>query len=128
MCEHGSQESVVSAGPFQLASHGALAGFQARQVQSHFPQQGQVFGTMLLPVSGLILVEYHVQTPVEFVLNTPMAAHYLIETLRWEDLAHQVVPALDAGVLSFSPDGGYLPHRRRAISSLMLAVRVSMRP
>ena len=52
---------------------------QPRQVQGQFPQQRQTPGAMSLPVTGLVLVEHHVQAPVQFGLDAPMVAYNLIE-------------------------------------------------
>src|SRR5665811_1403655 len=65
------------------------------EIESELAQQGQVLGTMILAVSGLIFVHDHVEHPMELVLDAPMAAHDVIEAFRREGLAEEIAAGLD---------------------------------
>ena len=73
---------IVPSGSLQLASYGAFGGFQADQVECQFAQHSQIIRAMILPVPGLVLVEHHVQDPVQTVLNAPVLPDDVVEPLR----------------------------------------------
>lgn len=51
--------------------------------------------SVILAVSGLVLIHDHVEHPVQSVLDAPMAAHDGIEALGREGVAEQIAARLD---------------------------------
>src|SRR4051794_32186683 len=76
--------------------HGLLGAFEFGEVESKAPQQGDVLRSVILAVSGLILVHSHVEDPMQAVLNPPMGAGHLAEALGTERSAQQVVGGFGA--------------------------------
>ena len=74
-------DRLMPSGFFELAAHGAFGLFRPREVQGHWPHNGEVFRPLLFAVSRAVFVHGDIQHPVQAVLNGPMSAGHSKETL-----------------------------------------------
>src|SRR5260370_41279412 len=71
--KHVDEEAVVPGGPFELApQRGFCVGMSTSNIEGKSAQNSEVGRGMVFPASRLILVENHVQRPVQDVFDAPM--------------------------------------------------------
>ena len=78
------EELVVSSGALEFAAHRVLGGLELGSVQGKAPQEGQVFGPVVLAVAHRVRVHGHIEHPMQAVLNAPVRPHDGQEALRRE--------------------------------------------
>jgi hypothetical protein len=75
LTEHGSSELVRPSGPLAFPSYGYVRPGVSQDVKRQFPQDREVLRPVILPISGVILIEAHIEHPVQTVLDPPVRAH-----------------------------------------------------
>ena len=89
------EEGVVPSCAFDFSSVRDFGFFGVENVEGHVAQDGEIVGSVVEAVSGLILVHGDVQHPMEAVLDGPMGARDLPETFGGHRRAEKVIPAAE---------------------------------
>src|SRR6476661_6572485 len=83
---HISKElvEVSSAQPCEVhfSSDRALVRVSPQDVERDVTQQREVLGSVVFPCSRCVLIEAHIQLPMQLVLDAPMRTHHLKQPLR----------------------------------------------
>src|SRR5690349_13753346 len=67
--EEGEQEGIVPSGAFDFSAERSLVRMRSENVEGQLSQNREVLRSMVLAVSGAILVEDNVENPMELVLD-----------------------------------------------------------
>jgi hypothetical protein len=77
VAEEVEKEGIVPAGAFDLLAHRYSFGVSANDVDGEPPQNGEVLRAVVFSGSATVLVEHHIEHPMQAILDTPMTAHDL---------------------------------------------------
>jgi hypothetical protein len=112
MGKEGKEKGVVPAGSFDLSPEGCLVRVGPEEIEGKLSQEGEVFGSIVLAVSGAILVEDDVEHPMEAILDRPVRPGDMEQLLGGERLGEEemadgnlLVLALDAPRCLDASDG-----------------------
>src|SRR5262245_7811625 len=81
--KYREEEHIVPSGLFDFSSDGSLVWVGSQEVESDLAQDGDVLRPVVFAISGAILVEDHVEDPVELVLDRPMGADDVEQLVGW---------------------------------------------
>ena len=102
MADDASGEGVGPSGAFAFSGDGEFGSCGSEQGEGEFSQNCQVFRAVILAVSGAVLVEGHIQHPMQGVLDGPVGADGGSETFGAEagrgQVVHRVADAVGAGL------------------------------
>jgi hypothetical protein len=76
MSDEAEEEGILPSGALDLAAQGGRVGMGVQQVERPPAQQRQGLAAIPLARAGAVLVEHHIQHPVQLVLNRPVLAHH----------------------------------------------------
>ena len=127
VAEEIEKEGIVPASAFDFLTHGYAVGMRANDVECESSQDREVLRTIVFSGSVAILVEHDVEYPMQPVLDTPMTAHNLQQSLGGDVLGKQVIahgrlvgpPAMEA---SARGDAGHGNDTRKAVCSSHVGV------
>ncbi len=88
---------MIPAGAFEFSAQGAFGPFRLHGVDGHVARYGQIVRAISGPGAVLIFIHRHVQSPVRAVLDAPVLANRLTESLRRQFRTEQVVGRLGGG-------------------------------
>jgi hypothetical protein len=71
-CERLDKEVVVPSGDFVFTSDASFARFSGKKIQGDFPEEGEVFRSVIDADATRVLTEGDIQDPVQAVLNCPV--------------------------------------------------------
>ena len=111
------EEVVVPTGAFEFSSQRAFRSLFLHGVDGHVPEHRQILWPVAHSRSVLVFVHDHVQPPVQAVFHAPVLANDLIEPLRCERSAEQVVCGFGGRLV-----GRFAyPHRKRRLRAVSTA-------
>src|SRR3954454_15145048 len=79
--EDFGEERVLPSCPLDLDAQGAFGGLLADEIEGHVAEDGEVVGTVIQAVSGIVFVHDDVEAPVQAVLDRPVRAGGVAEAL-----------------------------------------------
>src|SRR5215203_1547010 len=91
MAEQGEQEAVVPAGALDFSAYGGGTGTRSKNIEREPAQDSEVLGSIVLPRSIAILVEMDVEHPMQLVLDRPVTARDLQQSLGGHRPGEQVI-------------------------------------
>src|SRR5262249_9425017 len=75
------QICVIPACELELSTQGRLGVVLSHDVESHVAQDGEIVGSVVEAISGLILIHNDVEAPMESIFDAPMGTHDIGEAL-----------------------------------------------
>src|SRR5215467_10289692 len=88
------QVFVIPACELELSTQGRLGVVLSHDIESHVAQDGEIVGSIVEAISGLILVHNDVEAPMEPIFDAPMGTHYIREALGGQGCAERVIGCL----------------------------------
>src|ERR1700676_2386241 len=110
------EEGIVPASPLDFAPHGCAVWVSSQDVEGEPTQNGEVFGSVVLPRPIGVLGKMDVEHPMELVLDAPMTAGD-VQQLAGGHVFGQEIVAYNRGVgmlTSQTPARGDPAYRRDA--------------
>src|SRR5215471_12457820 len=92
------QVFVIPACELELSTQGRLGVVLSHDIESHVAQDGEIVGSIVEAISGLILVHNDVEAPMEPIFDAPMGTHYIREALGGQGCAEKVIGCLSRGL------------------------------
>src|SRR5215831_17107019 len=92
------QICVIPACELELSTQGRLGVVLSHDVESHVAQDGEIVGSVVEAISGLILIHNDVEAPMESIFDAPMGTHDIGEALGGQGCAEKVIGCLGRGL------------------------------
>jgi len=89
--EEVEKECVVPACAFDFLAHGDAVGMAADDIERKSSQDRQVLWGVVFSGSRTVFVEDDIENPMQLVLDSPMTAHGVQQSLGGEELGKQVI-------------------------------------